>query len=82
MRIEKTVMEPEGLYPNVDFYAASVYSALGIPTDLFTPLFAAARMAGWTAHIREQYADNRLIRPDSEYVGPEPRSWQPLESRG
>jgi len=82
VRVQGTVMEEKTLYPNVDFYTASVYSALQLPPDLYTPLFATARMAGWTAHIREQYADNRLIRPDSEYVGPEPREWQPLESRG
>jgi citrate synthase len=82
LRVQEAVMEAKPLYPNVDFFTASVYSALGLPPDLYTPLFAAARMAGWTAHIREQYADNRLIRPDSEYVGPEPRSWQPLEARG
>jgi citrate synthase len=82
IRVQEAVMEVKRLYPNVDFYTASVYSALGLPPDLYTPLFATARMAGWTAHIREQYADNRLIRPDSEYVGPAPRSWKPLESRG
>jgi citrate synthase len=82
VRVQETVMEAKSLYPNVDFYTASVYSALGLPPDLYTPLFAAARMAGWTAHIREQYADNRLIRPDSEYVGPDPRPWKPLEDRG
>ena len=82
VRVQETVMEEKKLYPNVDFYTASVYSALGLPPDLYTPLFATARMAGWTAHIREQYADNRLIRPDSEYVGPAPRNWKPLESRG
>jgi citrate synthase len=82
VRVQETVMEEKPLYPNVDFYTASVYSALGLPPDLYTPLFAAARMAGWTAHIREQYADNRLIRPDSEYVGPAPRAWQPLDARG
>jgi citrate synthase len=82
VRVQETVMEAKTLYPNVDFYTASVYSALGLPPDLYTPLFAAARMAGWTAHIREQYADNRLIRPDSEYVGPDPRPWKPLEDRG
>jgi citrate synthase len=82
VRVQETVMEVKRLYPNVDFYTASVYSALGLPPDLYTPLFAASRMAGWTAHIREQYADNRLIRPDSEYVGPGPREWRPLESRG
>ena len=81
-RVQETVMEAKHLYPNVDFYTASVYSALGLPPDLYTPLFAAARMAGWTAHIREQYADNRLIRPDSEYVGPPPRDWRPLDQRG
>jgi citrate synthase len=82
VRVQETVMEEKHLYPNVDFYTASVYSALGLLPDLYTPLFATARMAGWTAHIREQYADNRLIRPDSEYVGPDPRPWRPLESRG
>ena len=81
-QIQRTVQEEKGLYPNVDFFTASVYSALGIPPDLYTTLFATARMAGWTAHIREQYADNRLIRPDSEYVGPDPRPWKPLEDRG
>jgi 2-methylcitrate synthase len=80
-RIQRTVMEEKGLYPNVDFYTASVYSALGIPPDLYTTLFATARMAGWTAHIREQYADNRLIRPDSEYIGPGARAWEPIEHR-
>src|SRR4029453_9600710 len=77
VRIQETVMEAKTLYPNVDFYTASVYSALGLPPDLYTPLFAASRMAGWTAHIREQYADNRLIRPDSEYVGAAPRPSPP-----
>lgn len=79
--IEKTVMEEKGLYPNVDFYAASVYGYLGIPTDLFTPIFACSRVAGWTAHVREQYADNRLIRPDHDYIGPEPRSWIKIQDR-
>ncbi len=81
-QIQQTVMEEKGLYPNVDFYTASVYSALGIPPDLYTTLFATARMAGWTAHIREQYADNRLIRPDSEYIGPGPRTYTPIDQRG
>ena len=81
-RVQETVMEEKGLYPNVDFYTASVYSALGLAPDLYTPLFACSRMAGWTAHIREQYADNRLIRPDSDYIGPAPREWRPLEARG
>jgi citrate synthase len=79
--LETTVMEEKGLYPNVDFYAASVYGYLQIPTDLFTPIFACSRVAGWTAHVREQYADNRLIRPDHGYIGPEPRSWTPINER-
>src|SRR5918992_1219022 len=79
--IEKGVMDEKGIYPNVDFYAASVYGYLQIPTDLFTPVFACSRVAGWTAHVREQYADNRLIRPDHEYVGPAPCSWRALSER-
>ena len=79
--IEKAVMDEKGIYPNVDFYAASVYGYLQIPTDLFTPVFACSRVSGWTAHVREQYADNRLIRPDHAYVGPEPRAWKSLNQR-
>jgi citrate synthase len=80
-RMEQTVLEVKGLLPNVDFYAASVYHALGIPTDLFTPVFAVSRMAGWTAHVIEQHADNRLIRPDSEYVGERDRKVIPIGDR-
>jgi citrate synthase len=79
--VERVVMEQKGLYPNVDFYAATVYHSLGIPTDLMTPIFALARMAGWTAHVREQYADNRLIRPESEYIGPRDQKYVPIEER-
>ena len=79
--IEKAVMDEKGIYPNVDFYAASVYGYLQVPTDLFTTIFACSRISGWTAHVREQYADNRLIRPDHEYVGPAPREWRPLSER-
>jgi 2-methylcitrate synthase len=79
--IETATFEQKGLYPNVDFYAAAVFHSLGIPTELMTPLFAAARMAGWNGHVREQYADNRVIRPGSRYVGPEERSWVPPEDR-
>ena len=79
--IEKAVMDEKGIYPNVDFYAASVYGYLQIPTDLFTPIFACSRVAGWTAHVREQYANNRLIRPDHGYIGPEPRDWVALSQR-
>ena len=79
--MERAVMDVKGLYPNVDFFAASVYRALGIPTDLFTPVFAISRMAGWTAHVMEQHADNRLIRPDSEYVGEPARPFVELADR-
>jgi citrate synthase len=80
-RMEEVVFAQKGLYPNVDFYAATVYHYLGIPTDLFTPVFSASRMAGWTAHVIEQHADNRLIRPDSEYVGESGLRWIDLEAR-
>jgi citrate synthase len=70
------------IYPNVDFFSASVYFTLGIPTDLFTNVFACARMAGWTAHVIEQHADNRLIRPRADYQGPMDRTVVPIEQRG
>jgi citrate synthase len=79
--LQATVYEQKGLWPNVDLYAAGVYHSLGIPTDLMTPIFALARMAGWTAHVREQYADNKVIRPGSEYVGPRDLHWVPFEDR-
>jgi citrate synthase len=72
---ERTVFEEKALYPNVDLYSASVYTYLGVPTDLFTPLFAASRIAGQAAHVLEQRADNKLIRPSAEYIGPERRSF-------
>jgi citrate synthase len=70
-RIAAMMKERKGLNANVDFYSATVYYSLGIPTDLFTPIFAISRMSGWTAHVLEQLADNRLYRPLSEYTGPE-----------
>ena len=72
---ERTVFEEKGLYPNVDLYSASVYTYLGIPKDLFTPIFAASRVVGQAAHVLEQQADNKIIRPSSEYIGPERRSF-------
>jgi 2-methylcitrate synthase len=72
---ERTVFEEKGLYPNVDLYSASVYTYLGVPADLFTPLFAASRIAGQAAHVLEQHADNKIIRPSAEYIGPERRSF-------
>jgi len=80
-RIEQTVHEERGLYPNVDFYSASTYRYLGIPTDTFTALFAASRVVGWSAHVIEQYRDNRIIRPTSEYVGPDRREYPALSQR-
>jgi citrate synthase len=80
-RMEEVVLAQKGLFPNVDFFAATVYHYLGIPTDLFTPVFSASRMAGWTAHVIEQHADNRLIRPDSEYIGDRGLHWAPLDAR-
>jgi citrate synthase len=79
--VERVVLAQKGLRPNVDFYAGSVLYYLGLPIDLFTPMFAAARAAGWTAHVREQYADNRLIRPESEYIGPRDQVYVPIEDR-
>ena len=76
-------MESAGksIYPNVDFFSGAVYSLLGIPPILFTPIFAMARVPGWLAHILEQRADNRLFRPKSLYVGPEPQQFIPAETR-
>jgi citrate synthase len=81
-RIEKLVTGEKKLYPNVDFYSASTYYTLGIPIDLFTPIFAVSRVSGWTAHCLEQYANNRLIRPRTDYIGPQyPQTFLPLEQR-
>ena len=81
-RMEETVKEVKGLNPNVDFYSASTYYSLGIPIDLFTPIFAVSRMSGWTAHVLEQYHNNRLIRPRAEYKGnPDGQTWIPIEKR-
>lgn len=81
-RIATIMREQKGLNANVDFYSATVYHSLGIPTDLFTPIFAIARMSGWTAHVLEQWADNRLFRPLSEYVGrPYGQKFVPIDER-
>lgn len=81
IKINEIVTNEKGLLPNVDFYSASVYHSLGIPHDLFTPIFAVSRMSGWLAHILEQYSNNRLIRPRAEYVGPDKRVFVPIEER-
>jgi citrate synthase len=80
-RIEDIVLAERGLYPNADFYAATAYHYLGIPAGLATPVLSVARMAGWTAHILEQYADNRLIRPGSAYTGESGLTWIPVTDR-
>jgi 2-methylcitrate synthase len=81
-RIEALVKGEKKLNPNVDFYSASTYYALGIPIDLYTPVFAVSRMSGWTAHILEQYANNRLIRPRADYTGPAyPQRFAPIDQR-
>jgi citrate synthase len=81
-RIEALMKSEKKLNPNVDFYSASTYYALGIPIDLFTPIFAVSRVSGWTAHVLEQYANNRLIRPRAEYIGPDyPQRYVPLDNR-
>ncbi len=81
VRLHEKVNAAKGLIPNVDFYSAPLFYSIGIPVDLFTPVIAAGRIAGWTANLIEQYDDNRLIRPRAEYVGPKRRPWVPLEKR-
>jgi citrate synthase len=80
-RIAASMLDKKHLHANVDFYSATVYYSLGIPTDLFTPIFAIARTAGWTAHVLEQLADNRLIRPQSKYIGPVDLKVVPIDQR-
>ncbi|MBK9146091.1 MAG: citrate synthase [Candidatus Melainabacteria bacterium] len=82
VKIEELMKNQKGLNANVDFYSASVYYMLGIPTDLFTPIFALSRMSGWGAHVLEQLANNRLIRPTSDYTGAMDLKYVPIEERG
>jgi citrate synthase len=79
--IMQTMEQEKGLYANVDYFSASIYHMLGIDSDLFTPIFALSRTSGWTAHLLEQWRDNRLIRPRAEYVGPRGLSVSPLSER-
>ncbi len=81
LEVEATVMKEKGLYANVDFYSASVYYILGIPIDMFTPIFAISRMSGWAAHVLEQYSNNRLIRPRAEYTGEKNLTYVPIDRR-
>lgn len=80
-RIENVMRREKNLFPNLDFYAATAFHLLGLPTNFFTPLFVFARTAGWAAHVLEQRGDNRLIRPAAEYDGPAPRLFVPLAQR-
>lgn len=80
-RIEQVMHTQKNLFPNLDFYSASAYHYCGIPTELFTPIFVMARITGWSAHVFEQRSDNRLIRPTSEYIGPEARAFLAINER-
>ncbi|MBK9216649.1 MAG: citrate synthase [Chloracidobacterium sp.] len=80
-RIEKLMLEKKGMHPNVDFYSASTYYLMGIPLDLFTPIFAVSRISGWTGHILEQYGNNKLIRPRAEYIGERDLKYVPIAER-
>jgi citrate synthase len=80
-QIEKIMLREKGMYPNVDFYSASTYYMMGIPLELFTPIFAVSRISGWTGHILEQYENNKLIRPRAEYVGPRDLKYVPIDER-
>ncbi len=80
-RIEQVMRREKKLFPNLDFYSASAYHLCGIPTSIFTPLFVVSRITGWAAHIIEQRADNRLIRPNADYIGPEPRPFTSMANR-
>jgi citrate synthase len=82
VRLHEAVNREKGLIPNVDFYSAPLFHALGVPVDLFVPVIAVSRIAGWTAHVMEQHADNRLIRPRAEYVGPAHRPFPAVRDRG
>ena len=80
-KIEKIMHDKKGMYPNVDFYSASTYYLMGIPLDLYTPIFAVSRISGWTGHILEQYGNNKLIRPRAEYIGKRDQKYVPINER-
>ncbi|HEY0658622.1 MAG TPA: citrate/2-methylcitrate synthase, partial [Pyrinomonadaceae bacterium] len=80
-KLEKLMFEKKGMFPNVDFYSASTYYLMGIPLDLYTPIFAISRISGWTGHILEQYGNNKLIRPRAEYIGERDLKYAPINER-
>jgi citrate synthase len=80
-KVEETIKREKGLFPNVDFFSASTFYMMGIPLDLYTPIFAISRISGWTGHILEQYANNKLIRPRAEYTGPRNVAYVPIDER-
>ncbi len=80
-RIEQLMLEKKGMHPNVDFYSASTYYLMGIALDMYTPIFAVSRISGWTGHILEQYANNKLIRPRAEYIGARDLKYVPIAQR-
>ena len=80
--IDETMNKEKGLMPNVDFYSATVYYAMGIPIDLYTPIFAVSRITGWCAHAMEQFANNRIYRPRGKWVGKTDQKWKPTNARG
>ena len=80
-RVDEVMWREKKLFPNADFYHASAYHFMGIPTKLFTPIFVCSRVAGWAAHIMEQRANNRIIRPSADYIGPESSEWVNVDAR-